>query len=135
MRMQMFNILVWCVYGLFVGSIAKSIVPGEERMGFFQTVAIGVAGSYMGGAILYLFGQYDSLSPSGIIMGIAGGVVSLVVYNKLTSMHFYAWEKGLKTGIYYLRRKAKHQAQQFTIEPETKQITEETEEICEMCSA
>jgi ribonucleotide reductase alpha subunit len=54
------------------------------------------------------------------------------VYNKLTSMHFYAWEKGLKTGIYYLRRKAKHQAQQFTIEPDAK---EEKDEICEMCSA
>jgi ribonucleotide reductase alpha subunit len=54
------------------------------------------------------------------------------VYNKLTSMHFYAWEKGLKTGIYYLRRKAKHQAQQFTIEP-TEIVKEE--EICEMCSA
>ena len=37
-------------------------------------------------------------------------------YNVLTSMHFYAWKKGLKTGIYYLRRKAKHQAQQFTVE-------------------
>jgi uncharacterized membrane protein YeaQ/YmgE (transglycosylase-associated protein family) len=80
----MFNILVWCVYGLFVGSIAKSIVPGEERMGFFQTVAIGVAGSYMGGAVLYLLGSYDSVSPSGIVMGIAGGVLSLVLYNKLT---------------------------------------------------
>lgn len=57
------------------------------------------------------------------------------VYNKLTSMHFYSWEKGLKTGIYYLRRKAKHQAQQFTIEPETKENSEEQEEICEMCSA
>jgi ribonucleotide reductase alpha subunit len=57
------------------------------------------------------------------------------VYNKLTSMHFYAWEKGLKTGIYYLRRKAKHQAQQFTIEPEIKENVEEQEEICEMCSA
>ena len=57
------------------------------------------------------------------------------VYNKLTSMHFYAWEKGLKTGIYYLRRKAKHQAQQFTIEPEKKEHVEEKEEICEMCSA
>jgi len=57
------------------------------------------------------------------------------VYNKLTSMHFYAWERGLKTGIYYLRRKAKHQAQQFTIEPETKENVEEQEEICEMCSA
>jgi ribonucleoside-diphosphate reductase alpha chain len=59
------------------------------------------------------------------------------VYNKLTSMHFYTWEKGLKTGIYYLRRKAKHQAQQFTIEPEIKKTNgeEDEEEICEMCSA
>jgi ribonucleotide reductase alpha subunit len=56
------------------------------------------------------------------------------VYNKLTSMHFYAWEKGLKTGIYYLRRKAKHQAQQFTIEPNAKE-EKEKDEICEMCSA
>jgi ribonucleotide reductase alpha subunit len=39
-------------------------------------------------------------------------------YNTLTSMHFYSWNRGLKTGIYYLRRKPKHQAQQFTIEPE-----------------
>ena len=57
------------------------------------------------------------------------------VYNKLTSMHFYAWSKGLKTGIYYLRRKAKHQAQQFTIEPEKKDNVTEEEEICTMCSA
>ncbi len=54
-------------------------------------------------------------------------------YNTLTSMHFYSWKKGLKTGIYYLRRKAKHQAQQFTIEPEQKE--DERDEICEMCSA
>jgi ribonucleotide reductase alpha subunit len=55
-------------------------------------------------------------------------------YNTLTSMHFYSWKKGLKTGIYYLRRKAKHQAQQFTIEPELKEV-QEKDEICEMCSA
>jgi ribonucleotide reductase alpha subunit len=61
------------------------------------------------------------------------------VYNKLTSMHFYAWNKGLKTGMYYLRRKAKHQAQQFTIEPtkvtNSSSEREEKEEICDMCSA
>jgi len=56
-------------------------------------------------------------------------------YNTLTSMHFYSWKQGLKTGIYYLRRKAKHQAQQFTIEPETKEKNDEHDEICEMCSA
>jgi len=56
-------------------------------------------------------------------------------YNSLTSMHFYSWKKGLKTGIYYLRRKAKHQAQQFTIEPDAKEPPDEKDEICEMCSA
>ncbi len=35
---------------------------------------------------------------------------------KLTSMHFYAWKKGLKTGMYYLRTKAASQAVQFTVE-------------------
>ena len=50
-------------------------------------------------------------------------------YSTLTSMHFYSWTKGLKTGIYYLRRKAKHQAQQFTIEPEKE------EKKCDNCSA
>jgi ribonucleoside-diphosphate reductase alpha chain len=63
-------------------------------------------------------------------------------YNILTSMLFYAWNKGLKTGVYYLRRKAKHQAQQFTVEPEKAgaagagAATEMAEdEICEFCSS
>jgi ribonucleoside-diphosphate reductase alpha subunit len=58
-------------------------------------------------------------------------------YASLTSMHFYSWSKGLKTGIYYLRRRGRHQAQQFTIEPEKNNSgdVEHEEEICEMCSA
>ena len=45
--------------------------------------------------------------------------------NKLTSMHFYAWEKGLKTGLYYLRTRPSSKALQFTVDPEE----------CEACSA
>lgn len=56
-------------------------------------------------------------------------------YSSLTSMHFYSWKQGLKTGVYYLRRKAKHQAQQFTIDPTKVRKASETDEICEMCSA
>lgn len=40
--------------------------------------------------------------------------------SKLTSMHFYSWKKGLKTGMYYLRTKAATQAVQFTIEKQNK---------------
>jgi len=79
----MFSILIWCVYGIFVGSIAKSIVPGEEKFGFLQTIALGICGSYSGGAIMYLLGNYDSLSPSGLFMGVVGSIIALIVYNKL----------------------------------------------------
>jgi ribonucleotide reductase alpha subunit len=58
-------------------------------------------------------------------------------YNTLTASAFYSWSKGLKTGIYYLRRRGKHQAQQFTIEPEKAANSDlhEEDDICEMCSA
>ena len=55
-------------------------------------------------------------------------------YQRLTSMHFYGWKKGLKTGIYYLRTKAKAAPQQFTIEPDKKPVEEEEEE-CLMCGS
>jgi ribonucleoside-diphosphate reductase alpha chain len=55
-------------------------------------------------------------------------------YNKLTSMHFYSWQAGLKTGIYYLRRKAKHQAQQFSIQPAAAAAQPVAELNCDMCS-
>ena len=42
----------------------------------------------------------------------------------LTSMHFYSWKKGLKTGIYYLRTRPSSKAIQFTVKPE----------ICEACT-
>ena len=56
--------------------------------------------------------------------------MSQPTYKKLTSMHFYAWEKGLKTGQYYLRTKAAKEAIQFTIEPEKK----DNSDVCDMCS-
>jgi ribonucleotide reductase alpha subunit len=59
-------------------------------------------------------------------------------YRKLTSMHFYAWRKGLKTGIYYLRTRAVASAQKFTVEPvkaigAVAEVKEE--EGCVMCSS
>ena len=70
-------------------------------------------------------------------------------FGKLTSMHFYGWEKGLKTGMYYLRTKAATDAIKFTVEKtiaaepaainiETKQAeiacSLDDPENCEMCS-
>lgn len=69
-------------------------------------------------------------------------------YTKLTNMHFYSWSRGLKTGLYYLRTRAKTKTLAFTIDPETvKAMSKEKKEEavlacrrdnpegCLMCSA
>jgi ribonucleoside-diphosphate reductase alpha chain len=71
-------------------------------------------------------------------------------FGKLTSMHFYGWEKGLKTGMYYLRTKAATDAIKFTIdksavhEPTVKSIEAAQAEVacsienpddCEACGS
>ena len=57
-------------------------------------------------------------------------------FRKLTSMHVYAWQQGLKTGIYYLRTKSVVKAQQFTVEPtHVPGQQAKKEEECVMCSA
>jgi ribonucleotide reductase alpha subunit len=58
---------------------------------------------------------------------------------KLSSMHMYGWKKGLKTGMYYLRTRAKAQAIKFTIDPATLSAaalacSRENPEACMMCS-
>ena len=69
-------------------------------------------------------------------------------FGKLTSMHFHAWKKGLKTGLYYLRTKAAVDAIKFTIVKDEKKSIEEKEkeqvaiqcstdnkDDCEMCGS
>lgn len=64
-------------------------------------------------------------------------------FKKLSSMHFYAWNKGLKTGMYYLRTKAKAKAQMFTIDPKVVKLSNlqdgpactRDDPTCEACSA
>jgi ribonucleotide reductase alpha subunit len=52
--------------------------------------------------------------------------------SKLSSIHMYAWKKGLKTGMYYLRTRPKARAIQFTLEP---QVCRRDNPECTVCSA
>jgi ribonucleoside-diphosphate reductase alpha chain len=60
-------------------------------------------------------------------------------FQKLSSMHFYAHSKGLKTGTYYLRTRPKAKTQQFTIDPDfakkKRRCVEENGDTCVLCSA
>ncbi|XP_044019563.1 ribonucleoside-diphosphate reductase large subunit-like [Aphidius gifuensis] len=60
-------------------------------------------------------------------------------YNKLSSMHFYAWKNGLKTGLYYLRTKPSVQPTQFSIDISTvknaKEMSDCNDDVCISCSS
>ena len=54
-------------------------------------------------------------------------------FTKLTSLHFYAWKKGMKTGMYYLRTRAAADAVKFTVDAKL-MCSLQNKEACVMCS-
>lgn len=74
----MLLLLSWVFYGLLVGLFVRALHGGVKQQGCLVTILLGIAGSYVGGTIHYLLdmNQNGSLfQPSGILMGIIGGVV------------------------------------------------------------
>lgn len=80
----MIDLIAWVVYGVVVGLISKAIYRYKDSpTGLLSTLAIGVCGSFVGGFINYLMGGGSPLQPSGIAMGVLGGVITSVAYRKL----------------------------------------------------
>ena len=76
------SIVLWILFGLVVGVIAKLLTPGREPSGFILTTLLGVAGALVGGFL----GRALGLDPSyqatgGFCMSILGAVVRLGIYN------------------------------------------------------
>lgn len=73
--------LLFILFGLIVGAIAKFLMPGRDPGGFVVTALIGMIGSLLGGLIgralgLYAPGRYTA----GFILSIIGAVILLALY-------------------------------------------------------
>jgi len=80
------SILLWILFGLVVGVIAKLLTPGREPGGFIITVLLGIGGALLGGFLGRVLGVYPSYqSTGGFIMSIIGAIVILAIYNIATS--------------------------------------------------
>lgn len=75
-------VLMWVLFGLVVGIVAKLIMPGREPGGFAITVLLGIGGALVGGFLSRLFGvSTTNSSPGGFLMSILGAIVLLAIYN------------------------------------------------------
>jgi len=75
-------IIVWAVFGLVVGAIARLIYPGRQAMGVLTTMLLGIVGSLLGGFVSWIFtgGPDQPYAPAGWIMSIIGAVVVVWIY-------------------------------------------------------
>jgi uncharacterized membrane protein YeaQ/YmgE (transglycosylase-associated protein family) len=80
------NIIAFFLLGLIAGAIARLLVPGRDRLGFWRTAALGMIGSFVGGFLGYLIGHDRSeggLQASGIFGSIVGAVILLLLYRRV----------------------------------------------------
>ena len=76
-------VIVLVIVGLIAGALARLLVPGRDPMGILATIALGVAGSFIGGFLQSLI-QYHTLSvsnfhPTGLIGSVIGAIVLLLL--------------------------------------------------------
>lgn len=78
-------IIVWAVFGLIVGLIARAIMPGRQAMGLAMTMVLGIIGSLAGGLITWIVtGANDPYQASGFIMSLIGAIIVLAIAGMVT---------------------------------------------------
>ena len=73
-------LIVWAIFGLFVGLIGRLLVPGPQPLGVLGTIGLGVLGSFVGGFLTYLFRGGEPLQAAHVLMSIVGAVIVLAIY-------------------------------------------------------
>jgi uncharacterized membrane protein YeaQ/YmgE (transglycosylase-associated protein family) len=78
----MFWIIGWVVFGLLIGLIARGLIPGAQPLGWARTLLLGIAGSFLGGAIGYFFVGGSMVQSSGWIGSLVGATLLLILSMK-----------------------------------------------------
>lgn len=72
------GLLIAAAIGLVIGVVAKLLMPGKDPGGWFVTILLGIAGSWIGGFAMSLFGLTGNAA--AIIASVAGAMLLLAIY-------------------------------------------------------
>ena len=80
------GILLWAVFGLIAGAIAKYLIPGNAPGGIVATIILGVVGAVVGGFLgtLLGFGNISGFDLRSMVLAVGGGLVVVLIYGLAT---------------------------------------------------
>ena len=77
----MFGLIGTIIIGFIVGLIARALHPGNDKLGFFLTIILGVAGSFLARYLGQAIGWYREDESAGFIASTVGAIVLLAIYS------------------------------------------------------
>jgi uncharacterized membrane protein YeaQ/YmgE (transglycosylase-associated protein family) len=80
------GILLWVLFGLIAGAIARFLMPGKAAGGIIVTIILGIVGAIVGGFIgtLLGFGDVSEFNLRSMLLAVGGGVLVLFIYGLAT---------------------------------------------------
>ena len=81
--MGIMSILGTIIIGFVAGLIARMLHPGDDKLGFWMTAILGVAGSFVAHFVGGLVGWYKDGETTGFIASVVGAIILLVIYSRV----------------------------------------------------
>jgi uncharacterized membrane protein YeaQ/YmgE (transglycosylase-associated protein family) len=78
------SILLFLVFGLIVGALARFIVPGREPGGWVVSMVLGVVGSFLGGFLGRALSIYREGEPAGFVMSLLGAIIVVIAFHAIS---------------------------------------------------
>lgn len=75
------QIILFLVFGLVVGALARVIVPGKEPGGWVISMVLGIVGSFVGGFLGRALNIYHEGEPAGFVMSLLGAILLVAGYH------------------------------------------------------
>ena len=81
------GILLWIVFGLIAGALAKLVMPGRDPGGWIVTILLGIGGAVIGGIVSTTlgFGAISGFDLRSLLIAIGGSLVLLIGYRLVTA--------------------------------------------------
>jgi uncharacterized membrane protein YeaQ/YmgE (transglycosylase-associated protein family) len=85
------SLIVFLVFGLIVGLLARALMPGRQSMGIAMTTLLGTLGSFLGGLLASLFSESEvmRIHAAGLIGSVIGAMAILALGSIMYRMRSY----------------------------------------------